>query len=179
MDRSSLCKCRAPIGAVRLWDIATGQTLSVVSGHAADAQTVVFSPDGKLVATSGDHDTAGIWNLLTGKDLMVLKQNDNVTGIAFSPDEKYLVTCSFDGSVRLWEVATGKEVRRFAGHTSEVRAVAFSPDGKYILTASFDGTSRLWFTDIHNTIRAVCALLTSEERIQFGVSNEGPTCPAQ
>jgi len=152
---------------------------------------------------------------------MVLKQNDNVTGIAFSPDEKYLVTCSFDGSVRLWEVATGKEVRRFAGHTvaafgaafspdgkyiltsgrdgtarlwdvetgqearrftghrSEVRDVAFSPVGKYILTTSFDGTARLWFTDIHNTIRAVCTLLTSEERMQFGISNEGPTCPAQ
>jgi len=41
----------------------------------------------------------------------------------------------------------------------------------------------LWFTDIHDTISGVCALLTrdltSEERIQFGISNEGPTCSAQ
>ena len=65
----------------------------------------------------------------------------------------------------------------------EVREVAFSPDGKYILTASSDGTARLWLTDLHDTIRAVCALLTRdltpEERMQFGLSDQGPTCPAQ
>jgi WD40 repeat protein len=80
-------------------------------------------------------------------------------------------------------VRTGKEVRRFAGHKDEVRNVTFSPEGKYILTASSDGSARLWFTDIKDTIHAVCAVLTrdltSEERIQFGISDQGPTCPAQ
>jgi|SRR5215213_4793926 len=59
----------------------------------------------------------------------------------------------------------------------------FSPDGKYILTASEDNTARLWQIDLDATLREVCALLTrdltSEERIQFNISNEGPTCPAQ
>jgi WD40 repeat protein len=83
----------------------------------------------------------------------------------------------------LWNVETGQEVRRFTGHTAEVRDVAFSLDGKYILTASFDGIARLWFTDFHETIGAVCALvtrdLTSEERVQFGITDPGPTCPSQ
>jgi len=64
-----------------------------------------------------------------------------------------------------------------------VTGVAFSADGKYILTASQDGTARLWLTGLDDTIRAVCALLTrdltSEERIQFGVSDQDPTCQAQ
>jgi WD40 repeat protein len=57
-------------------------------------------------------------------------------------------------------VETGQEVRRFTGHTAEVRDVVFSQDGKYILTSSFDGTARLWFTDFRETI-------------------PGPACPAQ
>jgi len=75
------------------------------------------------------------------------------------------------------------EVRRFTGHTDGVRDVAFSSDGKFILTASNDNTARLWLTDLDDTIQAVCALLTRdltlEERTQFGISDQDPTCPAQ
>jgi WD40 repeat protein len=83
----------------------------------------------------------------------------------------------------LWNVEAGQEVRRFTGHTAEVRDVAFSPDGKFILTASNDNTARLWLTDIKDTINEICALLTRdltpEERVQFGISDQGPTCPIQ
>jgi FOG: WD40 repeat len=83
----------------------------------------------------------------------------------------------------LWNVETGQEVRRFTGHTAEVCDVAFSPDGRYILTASNDATARVWFTDIQDTINAICALLTrdltTEERTQFGISDPGSTCPTQ
>jgi len=34
---------------------------------------VVFSPDGKTVATSGDDGTARIWDPLTGEEKMVFK----------------------------------------------------------------------------------------------------------
>ncbi len=61
--------------------------------------------------------------------------------------------------------------------------MSFSLDGKYILTASNDNTVRLWLVDPHETIQAVCALLTrdftSEERIQFDITDSAPTCPAQ
>jgi WD40 repeat protein len=92
-----------------------------------------------------------------------------------------VLTGGFDGTARLWDVQTGEEVRRFAGHTNEVRNVAFSPDGRYILTASADRTARRWLVDLQDTIREVCALLTRdltpEERAQFGITGDEPTCP--
>jgi WD40 repeat protein len=102
-------------------------------------------------------------------------------GAAFSRDGKYVLTSGADGTARLWNAQTGQEVRRFTGHTNYVRDVTFSSDGKYILTASDDNTARLWLTDLQDTIHAVCAVLTRdltpEERTQFDISDQGPTCP--
>ena len=96
---------------------------------------------------------------------------------------RYIISGDADTTGRLWNVQTGEEVRRFIGHSNQVRDVAFSPDGKYILTASDDNTARLWLTDLDDTIQAVCALLTRgltpEERTQFSISDQNPTCPAK
>jgi WD40 repeat protein len=61
--------------------------------------------------------------------------------------------------------------------------VRFSADGKYVLTASQDQTARLWYTDYHDTIHYLCGLLTGDltpdERTQYGIADQGPTCPAR
>jgi len=58
--------------------------------------------------------------------------------------------------------------------------VAFSPDSKRVLTGSTDGAARLWDVDYHDTIRYLCARLvrdfTADERAQYGISKDGPTC---
>jgi WD40 repeat protein len=100
---------------------------------------------------------------------------------AFSADGKYVLSSGVDGIARLWDVVSGNEVRRFTGHTNEVESVAFSPDGRYILTASRDNTARLWLTNLSDAVHAVCGVLTRdltpEERTQFNISDQGPTCP--
>jgi len=67
-----------------------------------------------------------------------------VSSVAFSPDGRHALSGSDDKTLRLWEVASGKELRRFKGHTGEVRSVAFSPDGRHALSGSNDNTLRLW-----------------------------------
>jgi len=96
---------------------------------------------------------------------------------------KHILSSGAGTTPRLCRVPTGWEVCLFVGHSNQVREVAFSPDGQYLLTASNDNTARLWLTDLNDTIRAVCALLTRDltptERTQFGISDQGPTCSAQ
>ena len=120
----------------------------------------------------------------SGSEVRRFIDHSGVTfGAAFSPDGRYILSSGADRTGRLWNVQTGDEVRRFISHSNQVRDVVFSPDGRYILTARNDNTARLWLTDLNDTIQAVCALLTrdltSEERIQFDISDQGSICPTK
>jgi WD40 repeat protein len=49
-----------------------------------------------------------------------------------------------DHTIHLINLRNGEKVRRFAGHTQNVRAVAFCPDGARFVSGSWDKTLRLW-----------------------------------
>jgi WD40 repeat protein len=111
--------------------------------HSGSANAVVFSPDGRTMATASDDKTARIWDAETGNELQRLEHNDSVNAVTFSPDGRNIATASDDRTARLWNVETGRELQRLE-HNDSVNAVVFSPDGRNIATASDDKTARLW-----------------------------------
>ena len=64
--------------------------------------TVVFSPDGKYIATASDDNTARVWDAATGEEIFVLNHDDLVYDVVFSPDGKYVATASSDTTARIW-----------------------------------------------------------------------------
>jgi WD40 repeat protein len=63
-----------------------------------------------------------------------------------------------------------------------VENVVFSPDGKLLLTGGDDGTARLWDVDYHTTIAYLGSHLrdfTDDERAQYNINDDTPTCPAK
>jgi WD40 repeat protein/class 3 adenylate cyclase len=169
-------------GTARIWDPLTGKDLMIFKGHTDRVTGVAFSPDGKYLVTCSFDGSVRLWEVSSGKEIRRFAGHRNGSfSAAFSPDGKFVLTSSGrDETARLWDVMTGREVRRFSG---PITSAVFSPDGKYILTGSEDSTARLWLTDLQDTIRAVCTTLTRdltpEERIQFNISDQGPTCPEQ
>ena len=128
----------------RIFEVATGKELQVLSGHTSMVYSTVFSPDGTLALTVGD-TTARIFEVATGKALQVLKGHaSDVYSAVFSPDGILALTASLDKTARIFEVATGKELQVLSGHTKYVRSAVFSPDGKWALTASLDKTARIF-----------------------------------
>ena len=114
-------------------------------GHQDIVTTVVFSPDGRLLATSGWDETAKVWSAATGQELLTLRGHPGhlVRSVAFSPDGKRVVTGGADGIAKVWDAATGRELLALPGHAGPIFEVAFHPDGKRIATASLDRTA-LW-----------------------------------
>jgi WD40 repeat protein/serine/threonine protein kinase len=122
-----------------------------LSGHTDRVQAVAFAPDGRTLATSGDDDTARLWDTSTPSHPRPLARLSGFTkpvqAVAFSPDGRTLATGSEDHNARLWDVSNPGRPRPLAtltGHTGEVWDLEFSPDGKTLATASGDQTTRLW-----------------------------------
>ena len=116
-----------------------------VRAHTGKVFSVVFRADGKALLTASEDQTARLWDVATGKELLALSGHfGGVRDAQFSPDGASIATAGVDGTLRLWNAATGEQIRSLQVHTDTVRSLAFSPDGTRIVTASQDGTARVW-----------------------------------
>jgi WD40 repeat protein len=69
---------------------------------------VAFSPDGALIASGGDDDSAQVWSIETGRLLYKLAVPAHVAAMAFSPDGKFLVVTTADGAIQTLDSNTGE-----------------------------------------------------------------------
>jgi len=114
--------------------------------------TLVFSPDGKTLATMGGNGGARLWDLATNTQIGTPLGRSVATAAAFSPDSKTLATVG-DSGARLWDLATHTQIGTPLG-SGEASAVAFSPDGKTLATVSNNSNVRLWDVATHAQIGA-------------------------
>jgi WD40 repeat protein len=143
-DSSVLAATRSD--GVVLWDVARRRVVGKLKGHEREVQPVVFSPDGKLVASGSGDTTIRLWDFASRQLIRIFKgHSDWVNSLAFlPPDGQMLVSGSVDHTMKLWEVSRKDEPGVLRGHTDSVHCVAFSPDDRILASASFDGTMKLW-----------------------------------
>jgi WD40 repeat protein/DNA-binding SARP family transcriptional activator len=162
-----------------VWDRTTGQELQKLDNDGNGMFSIAFSPDGKYLLSSDTDNTVRLWDGATREELRQFPHA--AWTAAFSPGGRYIATAGFDGTTRLWDVQNGQELRRLIAHKAGVEDVDFSPDGKYLLTGSDDGTAMLWDVDYQTTMEYLCSVLlrdfTEDERAQYGIKDQTPTCP--
>ncbi|MEG4029742.1 MULTISPECIES: WD40 domain-containing protein [unclassified Microcoleus] len=111
----------------------------------SSVRSVIFSPDGKLLATGDTDGVVRLWEASSFREILTCKGHTNVVeSVAFSPDGKILASASYDKTIELWDVKTGECLKVFQGHTESVMSVTFNPDGNILASGSFDRTIRLW-----------------------------------
>ena len=78
---------------IRLWDVATGDTIRRLSGHTGSVLSVSFSPDGQILASGGHDNTIRLWDVATGDTIRTLSGHPGwVLSVSFSPDGQILAS---------------------------------------------------------------------------------------
>lgn len=135
---------------IRLWNVQTGKARDTLTDASGAIHSMVFSPDGRTLATGGGLDhIAHLWDVQSGEARITFKgATEAVDLVEFSPDGRTLATGgSLDGSVNLWNVQTGDtRMTLKAAIGKAVYSVAFSPDGRTLATGGGDGRAGLWDT---------------------------------
>jgi WD40 repeat protein len=139
-------------GAVRLWDVATGE-LKATLQEKQSVWSIAFSPDGTILA-SGSGAGITLWNVAT-HGMIESWGKDPARSVTFSPDGTLLVSGHPSGKIHLWDVASNQEQATLDAHDGIVYALAFSPDGTTLASADQDGTVRLWNVATGNTVATI------------------------
>ncbi|MDQ2855992.1 MAG: WD40 repeat domain-containing protein, partial [Acidobacteriota bacterium] len=129
------------------------------------AMRMVFSPDGRLLATATFRSsTIKLWETATGRELRNLSSGTQSAAgmspfIAFSRDGRVIAAAAGDNSVKIWDVITGREVQTLAAQQGSITAslagvyfIAFSADSRVV---TISDAIRVWDQTTGRELRSI------------------------
>lgn len=138
---------------LRIWDVETGETLSILQGHTGAVLGVATLDERHIVSAAGD-STLRIWDTQTGESLYTLEGHKSwVTSVAVL-DEYRIISASGDDTLRVWDLSEQKTINILKGHAEAVLGVT-PLDTEHVLSASEDYTLRIWNIRTGETVRVL------------------------
>lgn len=134
--------------SVRVFTVGDGTLKQpmTLSGHTRSVFAVAFSPDDKLLVSTGADRTLKVWNADTGKlERTLAHHTDAVHCLAFRAQHagNHCASGGADQTVRIWQPAIGRMVRIVRHHDGPVFALAWHPQGDRLFSAGQEGTVRV------------------------------------
>ncbi|MEP7289241.1 MAG: WD40 repeat domain-containing protein [Chloroflexota bacterium] len=142
-----LVACGLASGAIQVWDIVPLKELITFQQKDDTVMDLLFSPNGKVLATTGDN-TVQLWSI-SSRTALLDQQLDcsTVTNAVFSPDSSLLGYGGYcpkkeTGFLTLFDTNSGRQVTIF-NIKGLVSHVAFHPKGTQIVT-TVGGEIHFW-----------------------------------
>lgn len=118
--------------------------LTNIVQHTDELLSVVFSPDGELLAAGGSDNTIRIYNTTSWSRVCTIQQHaDWVTALQFSDSGAHLLSASRDRTARTYNSTTGELEITYPNHASAVTAAVFVGEDR-VASAGREKTIHLW-----------------------------------
>ncbi|KAH9923003.1 WD40-repeat-containing domain protein [Amylocystis lapponica] len=126
-------------GAVRMWDMRTGQPHRTLLGHTAPVTCLQFD---ELHVVSGSLDkTVRIWDLRTGGTFETLKYDHAVTALQF--DTRKIVAATGENGIKIYNRTSMQQSTLMTnGHTKPVEKLRYMD--RYLVSGGRDSVVKVW-----------------------------------
>ncbi len=139
---------------VEIWD--TGRdVVQPLRGHIDDVSAVMWSPDGRQLASSSLDRTVRIWDATEAKLVRVFDgHRRRVTHLAWSAGGRQLYSAGDDGVINVWQLEQlDSPPAILSGHEGGVERIKWSPDGMRLASSGLDRSVFVW--DVRTRRRVV------------------------
>jgi WD40 repeat protein len=138
-------------GSIRLWRIdrdERGVRLSPgppIAGHTAAGRTIVFSPDGRTIASGGSDQMIRLWRSADGEALTAVRtKNGTSRDIVFDPTGRQLAVAGY-WRTQLFDLTPGEPYLAAArGVDGESLMCRFAENGRSLVTLRTAGVCHVW-----------------------------------
>jgi RHS repeat-associated protein len=129
---------------------ARGREIKILSGHTDLIGQIAFSPNGQQLLSESRDQTARLWNVSTGTQLLVTRLNERGAAVAFSPSGELFAVATQPvyglppkSIVGVYDSHTGELLRDFPRCTNVVTSIAFSSDDQTLAIAGGNASGSL------------------------------------
>jgi WD40 repeat protein len=172
-------------GTIHLWNFdrlepSLAPPAIVIPAHLGNIWRLAFSPNGKLVASTGGDRLVRVWDAETGANLHEFSgYTDYIADLQFA-DDRTLLTRSYNSPLRQWDLDLDRSQILDCLRDRWILGFTISPDRQWLALGSNSPSLTLWHRSTGETIEQPIAgnrlrrfLYSADGRQLVGITDDG------
>ncbi len=91
-------------GALKRWDLISGEELATLQGHTDQITAVAVTPDGKYAVSASHDQTLKLWDLINGCELATFTGEAFMTSVGITSAGSRLIAGDAQGRVHILDI---------------------------------------------------------------------------